>query len=106
MSSDRGIRTGTTLICAPLMADTAEEMVVLMNKAELCGADLVEVRLDSLKSFDPPRDVEFLIKQCPLPILFTYRFGNLNVCGFEFLMLLVMGYLSNANWKILLICDC
>ncbi|KAK1387652.1 Shikimate dehydrogenase (NADP(+)) [Heracleum sosnowskyi] len=73
MSSDRGIRSGTTLICAPLMADNAEEMVVLMNKAKLCGADLVEVRLDSLKSFDPPRDVDYLIKQCPLPILFTYR---------------------------------
>ncbi|KAL1803835.1 bifunctional 3-dehydroquinate dehydratase/shikimate dehydrogenase, chloroplastic isoform X2 [Daucus carota subsp. sativus] len=73
MSSERGIRSGTTLICAPLMADSAEEMVVLMNKAMSCGADLVEVRLDSLKRFDPPRDVDYLIKQCPLPILFTYR---------------------------------
>lgn len=77
MSSERGITSGRTLICAPLMADNAEEMVVLMNKAKLCGADLVEVRLDSLKSFDPPKDVDYLIKQCPLPILFTYRFDNL-----------------------------
>ncbi|KAK1351858.1 Shikimate dehydrogenase (NADP(+)) [Heracleum sosnowskyi] len=69
----QGIRKNSTLICAPLMADSVEEIVVQMNRAKSSGADLVEIRLDSLKSFDPVKDVPSLIKQCPLPTLFTYR---------------------------------
>lgn len=64
---------GSTLICAPVMGTTIAEMLILMNKAKECGADLVEVRLDYLASFDPLKDVNVLIKRCPLPTLFTYR---------------------------------
>ncbi|KAG8370060.1 hypothetical protein BUALT_Bualt14G0078400 [Buddleja alternifolia] len=67
------MRKNQTLICAPLMADTVDELVELMHKAKLKGADIVEIRLDHLKSFDPNADIEKLIKQCPLPTLFTYR---------------------------------
>ncbi|KAI8566121.1 hypothetical protein RHMOL_Rhmol02G0015100 [Rhododendron molle] len=68
-----GIRKNPTLICAPLMGDSVDRMLIDMSKAKSSGADLVEVRLDSLKSFDPRRDIEILIKRCPLPTLFTYR---------------------------------
>lgn len=64
---------GSTLMCAPVMGTTIDEMLILMNKAKKCGADLVEVRLDYLASFDPLNDVTVLIKRCPLPTLFTYR---------------------------------
>lgn len=64
---------GSTLICAPVMASTVDEMVTKMTRAKDCGADLVEVRLDYLKSFDPHRDVSFLIQRSPLPTLFTHR---------------------------------
>ncbi|XP_075477539.1 bifunctional 3-dehydroquinate dehydratase/shikimate dehydrogenase, chloroplastic-like [Primulina tabacum] len=67
------MRRNETLICAPLMADTVDQLVELMHKAKLEGADIVEIRLDHLKSFDPHFDVERLIKECPLPTLFTYR---------------------------------
>ena len=56
------------------MADSVRQMVIDMDKAKVSGADLVEIRLDSLKSFNPNVDIETLIKQCPLPTLFTYRF--------------------------------
>nr|WME87915.1 shikimate dehydrogenase [Ardisia japonica] len=62
-----------TLICAPIMGDSVDQMVIHMNKAKSKGADLVEIRLDSLKSFSPSQDLQTLIKQCPLPTLFTYR---------------------------------
>lgn len=68
-----GIRRNSTLICVPLMADSVDQMVIQMNKAKLCGADLVEVRLDSLNTFTAPKDIQTLINQCPLPTLFTYR---------------------------------
>ncbi|KAL8508076.1 hypothetical protein ACS0TY_018578 [Phlomoides rotata] len=73
MESGAGIRKNQTLICAPIMGDTVAQMVELMHKAKLKGADLVEVRLDHMKSFNPDVDIEKLIKECPLPTLFTYR---------------------------------
>lgn len=72
-----GIRRNPTLICTPLMAESVEKMMILMNKAKLSGADLVEVRLDSLDGFSPREDIEKLIKHCPLPTLFTHRSVNL-----------------------------
>ncbi|XP_074269523.1 bifunctional 3-dehydroquinate dehydratase/shikimate dehydrogenase, chloroplastic [Silene latifolia] len=62
-----------TLICAPVMADTVQQMVTLMIKSKECGADLVEIRLDHLKLFNPLQDVPFIINNSPLPTLFTYR---------------------------------
>ncbi|GLU08316.1 hypothetical protein SLE2022_252340 [Rubroshorea leprosula] len=62
-----------TKICAPIMADSVDEMLVFMGKAKASGADLVEVRLDSLKGFRPQEDLKVLVKKCPLPTLFTYR---------------------------------
>ncbi|CAA0834793.1 Bifunctional 3-dehydroquinate dehydratase/shikimate dehydrogenase- chloroplastic [Striga hermonthica] len=73
MESGEGIRKNQTLICAPLMADTVDQVVELMHQAESKGADIVEIRLDHLKSFNPRVDIEKLIKACPLPTLFTYR---------------------------------
>ncbi|KAI3459312.1 hypothetical protein Pfo_015975 [Paulownia fortunei] len=73
MESGVGMRKNQSLICAPLMADTVDQLVELMHKAKLKGADIVEIRLDHLKSFNPHADIEKLIKECPLPTLFTYR---------------------------------
>ncbi|KAK6122628.1 hypothetical protein DH2020_043627 [Rehmannia glutinosa] len=73
MESGVGMRKNQTLICAPLMADTVDQVVELVHKAKLKGADIVEIRLDHLKSFNPQGDIEKLIKECPLPTLFTYR---------------------------------
>ncbi|XP_059652599.1 bifunctional 3-dehydroquinate dehydratase/shikimate dehydrogenase, chloroplastic-like [Cornus florida] len=68
-----GGRKNSTMICAPLMADSVDQMLIQMRKAKELGADLVEVRIDSLKNFSSQRDLEILVKQCPLPTLVTYR---------------------------------
>ncbi|XP_002277395.2 bifunctional 3-dehydroquinate dehydratase/shikimate dehydrogenase, chloroplastic isoform X1 [Vitis vinifera] len=68
-----GMSKNSTLICVPIMGETIEKMVVDMSKAKTSGADLVEVRLDTLKRFNPRQDLEVLIRKCPLPTLFTYR---------------------------------
>ncbi|KAI4373087.1 hypothetical protein MLD38_011250 [Melastoma candidum] len=62
-----------TLICAPIMADSVDQMLADLAKAKIRGADLVEIRLDSLKTFTPRVDINNLIKGSPLPTLFTYR---------------------------------
>ncbi|OMO77363.1 Dehydroquinase class I [Corchorus olitorius] len=73
METGGKLRKNPTLICAPIMGDSIDKMVVDIAKAKASSADLVEIRLDSLKSFNPHEDLKILIKECPLPILFTYR---------------------------------
>jgi 3-dehydroquinate dehydratase/shikimate dehydrogenase len=68
-----GARRSSTLICAPVMAETVDQMLIQTRKAKELGADLVEIRLDFLKNFSPRQDLEILFKQCPLPTLITYR---------------------------------
>ncbi|KAG6756993.1 hypothetical protein POTOM_037293 [Populus tomentosa] len=68
-----GVRRNPTLICTPIMADSVDKMAILMAEAKSVGADLVEIRLDSLKDFNPNSDIKTLILHSPLPTLFTYR---------------------------------
>lgn len=70
------------------MAETVDKMVIDMGLAKACGADLVEIRLDSLKDFNPHGDLKTLIKECPLPTLFTYRFFTRDFYNFRTLLLL------------------
>lgn len=68
-----GMRKSSTLVCAPIVAESVEKMVADMVRAKAIGADLVEIRLDHLKVFNCNQDVKTLIEQSPLPTLFTYR---------------------------------
>ncbi|KAK9086585.1 hypothetical protein Syun_028979 [Stephania yunnanensis] len=63
----------TTLVCAPVMGRSVEEMLVDMDKAKAGGADVAEIRVDYLRSFSPNRDLERLVRECPLSSLITYR---------------------------------
>ncbi|PRQ49092.1 putative shikimate dehydrogenase, 3-dehydroquinate dehydratase [Rosa chinensis] len=63
----------STLVCAPITAETVRKMVSDMGKAAALGADLVEIRLDYLKVFNSNEDLKTLIKESPSPTLFTYR---------------------------------
>ncbi|XP_023007436.1 bifunctional 3-dehydroquinate dehydratase/shikimate dehydrogenase, chloroplastic-like isoform X2 [Cucurbita maxima] len=67
------IRRNSSLVCVPIMADSPHLMIADTHKANTSGADLVEIRLDSLKIFNPQQDLKTIIKECPLPTLFTYR---------------------------------
>ncbi|KAK3200466.1 hypothetical protein Dsin_023881 [Dipteronia sinensis] len=67
------IMNKTTMICAPLMAQSVEQMVGDMHQAKAQGADLVEVRLDCINNFQPHQDLEIILKNKPLPVLIVYR---------------------------------
>ncbi|XP_068315179.1 bifunctional 3-dehydroquinate dehydratase/shikimate dehydrogenase, chloroplastic-like isoform X1 [Pyrus communis] len=67
------VRRSSTLICAPIMAESVDKMVVDMGNAKALGADLVEIRLDHLKCFNCSEHLKILIKESPLPTLITYR---------------------------------
>ncbi|KAK8470702.1 hypothetical protein PHAVU_003G035000 [Phaseolus vulgaris] len=62
-----------TLICVPIMGETIEKMKIDVQKAKAEGADVAEIRLDSLSNIDPYQDLTALIQHRVLPLLFTYR---------------------------------
>ncbi|XP_059439089.1 bifunctional 3-dehydroquinate dehydratase/shikimate dehydrogenase, chloroplastic-like [Corylus avellana] len=72
-TSSTGGRSSPTLLCTPLMGTTVDQMLIEMQKAKEIGSDVVEIRLDCLRNFNPRPDLEFLVKQSPLPTLVTYR---------------------------------
>lgn len=68
-----GVLTNSTMVCAPLMSQSVEQMVSDMYRAKAQGADVVEIRLDCVKDFKPPRDVKFILDNKPLPVVILYR---------------------------------
>lgn len=99
-----GMRKNPTLICVPIMGESVDKMVVDMGKANASGADLVEIRLDGLKNFNPRENIKTLIKESPVPTLFTYRFV------IEFLLLYLFCYVfftlySKLEYLFNLSCD-
>ncbi|XP_020529786.1 bifunctional 3-dehydroquinate dehydratase/shikimate dehydrogenase, chloroplastic isoform X1 [Amborella trichopoda] len=74
MERDLDVLSGnTTLLCAPLVAQTVDEILLQMNQAKVHGADLVEIRLDTLSNFKPHEDLKVLLQQRTLPAIVTYR---------------------------------
>ncbi|XP_027353231.1 bifunctional 3-dehydroquinate dehydratase/shikimate dehydrogenase, chloroplastic-like [Abrus precatorius] len=70
---DGGAGNSPTLVCTPLLGTTITDMLNEMRMAKEIGADLVEIRLDYVRSFNPRPHLETLIKQSPLPTIVTYR---------------------------------
>ncbi|KAF7138955.1 hypothetical protein RHSIM_Rhsim07G0176900 [Rhododendron simsii] len=68
-----GVLTNSALVCAPLMSQSVKQMVSDMHEAKAQGADVVEIRLDCVRDFRPHQDLEFLLKNKPLPVVIVYR---------------------------------
>lgn len=64
----------STMICAPLTAQSVGQMVSDMRKAKAQGADLVEVRLDCIENFQHHKDLEIILRSKPLPVIIVYRY--------------------------------
>ncbi|KAL2345741.1 hypothetical protein Fmac_007026 [Flemingia macrophylla] len=67
------VGNNATLLCTPLVGTTLPQMLIQMRRANEIGADMVEIRLDYLRSFNPTHDLQTLIKESPLPTIITYR---------------------------------
>lgn len=61
------------LVCAPIEGKTMAEMLVSMDEAKAEGADLVELRIDSM-TFSHISEVEKLIKLRTLPAIVSFRY--------------------------------
>lgn len=57
------------------MAETIEKMVIQMHQAKAQGADVVEIRLDCVLDFQPRNDLETILRNKPLPVIFVFRYS-------------------------------
>lgn len=57
-------------ICTPITAKKTSEIPALIEKAEQMGADLAEIRLDYLESFD---GIEKVVENAKIPLIATNR---------------------------------
>lgn len=60
-------------ICTSVTASTVDAFLEEIKEAEAAGVDIVELRLDFLKDFDPELHLVRIIKACKLPYIVTYR---------------------------------
>lgn len=67
------IMKNTVMICAPLLAQSVEQVVSDMYRAKAEGADVAEIRLDYINNFQPSKDLEIILKSKPLPVIIVYR---------------------------------
>ena len=56
-----------------VIATTVVEALEDIDRAVLDGADIVELRIDFLKNLHAARDLQLLLKACPVPCIVTYR---------------------------------
>ncbi|GFP93960.1 bifunctional 3-dehydroquinate dehydratase/shikimate dehydrogenase chloroplastic [Phtheirospermum japonicum] len=58
------------MICAPIMVQSAEQMLNGMNQAKMDGADVVEINLECIYNFEPWRDgLKLLLENKPIPVV-------------------------------------
>lgn len=62
-----------TYICSSVTADTVEGAIAEIAEATAAGVDIVELRLDFLKAFDPQNDLKRLMDACTTPYIVTFR---------------------------------
>lgn len=67
-----GFSKNSRMICAPLMAESVEQMLSNMHQAKMEGADVVEIRLGCISNFQPHRDLKLLLENKPLPVVVVY----------------------------------
>jgi len=65
--------TGKTLICTSITATTMDSFLAEMQEAAATGVDVLELRLDFIKDFDPEQHLAKLMSACTIPYIITYR---------------------------------
>ncbi|KAI3445243.1 hypothetical protein Pfo_001908 [Paulownia fortunei] len=68
-----GFSKNSRMICAPLMAQSVEQLLNDMHQAKMQGADVVEIRLDCIDNFQPGRDLKLLLQNKPIPVVVVCR---------------------------------
>lgn len=60
-------------ICTSVTAATVDAFLAEIQEAASSGVDIIELRLDFITDFNVERDLDRIMKSCPLPYIITYR---------------------------------
>lgn len=60
-------------ICTSVTASSLDAFLEEIREAIATGVDIVELRLDFLKDFDPTKDLDRIMAACSIPYIVTYR---------------------------------
>lgn len=71
-----GFSKNSRMICAPLVAQSVEQILNDMHQAKMQGADVVEIRLDYISDFDPLKDLKLLLDNKPIPVVVVCRYAS------------------------------
>lgn len=67
------VNSQSSLICTSITADGMQGFLEEIKEAAATGVDLIELRLDFIKDFDPSKDLQTLMSACTVPYVVTYR---------------------------------
>lgn len=62
-----------TYVCSSVTADSLEGMLAEIGEATAAGVDIIELRLDFLREFNPEADLKALMEACTIPYIVTFR---------------------------------
>lgn len=62
-----------TYVCSSVTADSLEGMLAEIGEATAAGVDIIELRLDFLREFDPETHLKALMEACTIPYIVTFR---------------------------------
>lgn len=83
-----GFSKNSRIICASLIAQSAEQMLNDMHQAKIEEADAVEINLDSITNFQPWRDnLKLILGNKPSPGCCC-----MPVCSFVFILVPCYGF--------------
>jgi 3-dehydroquinate dehydratase/shikimate dehydrogenase len=70
---DASAATEKCLICTSITAASMDAFLQEIAEASATGVDVIELRLDFIKDFEPMKDLERLMAACSMPYIVTYR---------------------------------
>ncbi|KAF6260878.1 type I 3-dehydroquinase-domain-containing protein [Scenedesmus sp. NREL 46B-D3] len=73
LASDAGPASEKCLICTSITAASMEAFLQEIAEASATGVDVIELRLDFIKNFEPMKDLERLMSACSMPYIVTFR---------------------------------
>uniref|UniRef100_A0A383V933 Uncharacterized protein n=2 Tax=Tetradesmus obliquus TaxID=3088 RepID=A0A383V933_TETOB len=73
VASDATPAAEKCLICTSITAASMDAFLQEIAEASATGVDIIELRLDFIKDFEPTKDLERLMAACSMPYIITYR---------------------------------
>jgi 3-dehydroquinate dehydratase type I len=87
--------SSVALVCSSITADSVQSALHTIEKANVSGADVLELRLDFYQDFESQQHLEQLMDACKLPFIVTCR-PTWEGCGCQYVTACMPSLLISA----------